>query len=439
MIGAAGFNRISKYKENTVFTTSLYKIDRLIEEKTLLEEETPEQLVEHRLPACYTNYKDVFSKKASDQLAPYRLYNYKIQLEGENNLGFSPLYNHNLEELLAMKKYITDNLHKGFIASSNAPYTVPILFARKGDSSLRFCIDYRKLNLLTKKDRYLLPLIDETLACLGKAQIFTKLDIRQAFHRIRIHPDSEDLTTFCTRYSTYKMKVVPFGLTNSPATYQCYINNVLFDYLDDFCTAYLDDILIYSENKLEHEAHVKKVLERLRKAGLQADIKKSEFSIKRTKYLGFIISTKGIEVDLDKIAVIKDWQPPSTVKGIQSFLGFCNFYRCFIREYRRIARPLNKLTQKGASFVFDQACQEAFKELKRRLTTLPILGHYNPEAESMLETDASDEVVAGILSQKGEDQLWHPIAYFSKTIAPAEYNYEIHNKELLAIIRVLDQ
>jgi hypothetical protein len=312
MIGAAGFTRLSKHKGNTVFTTSLYKIDRLIEKKTSLLEETLEQLVERQLPACYTDYKDIFSKAVSDQLAPYWLYDYKIQLEGENNLGFSPLYNYSLEELQAIKKYITENLQKGFIASSSTLYTAPILFARKGNSSLQFCIDFRKLNLITQKNRYPLPLIDKTLACLGKARIFTKLDIRQAFYRIQIHPDSEDLTTFQTQYRTYKIKVVPFGLTNSPATYQYYINNVLFDYLDDFCTAYLDDILIYSENKLEYKA------------------------------------------------VIQDWQPPTTVKGVQSFLGFCNFYRCFIKEYRRIARSLNRLTRKGTPFIFDKACQEAF-------------------------------------------------------------------------------
>jgi hypothetical protein len=149
-------------------------------------------------------------------------------------------------------------------------------------------------------------LIDKILVYLGKAWIFTKLDIRQAFYRIQIYSDSEDLTTFRIQYRTYKIKVVPFGLTNNPATYQYYINNILFNYLDDFCTAYLDNILIYSENKLEYKAQVKKVLEYLRKAGLQADIKKSKFSIKRTKYLGFIISTESIEIDLEKVAVIQN-------------------------------------------------------------------------------------------------------------------------------------
>jgi hypothetical protein len=160
------------------------------------------------------------------------------------------------KELEIVKQYLVDNLNKGFIAPSQAPFAAPVLFVRKANGSLRFCIDFRKLNQITRKDRYPLPLIDETLARISKAKIFTKLDIRQAFHRIRIDPQAEELTTFRTRYSLYKCKVLPFGLTNGPATYQRYMNNVLFDYLDDFATAYLDDILIYLEDPLEHEIHV---------------------------------------------------------------------------------------------------------------------------------------------------------------------------------------
>ena len=167
-----------------------------------------------------------------------------------------------------MKKYIEENLPRGFIEPSQSPFASPVLFIKKPNGGLRFYINYRKLNAITKKDRYPLPLIDETLTRLGKARIFTKLDIRQAFHRIRMHLDSEDLTTFRTRYGAYKCKVLPFGLTNGPATYQRYMNDILFDYLDVFCTAYLDDILIYSENELEHAEHVRKVLQRLRDVGL---------------------------------------------------------------------------------------------------------------------------------------------------------------------------
>jgi len=252
-------------------------------------------------------------------------------------------------------------------------------------------------------------------------------------------PASEDLTTFRTRYGSYKCKVLPFGLTNGPATYQRYMNDVLFDYLDEFCTAYLDDILIYSDNELEHQVHVKKVLERLRNAGLQVDIKKCEFGVKRTKYLGFIVSTEGIEVDPEKVEAIRNWKPPCTVKGIQSFLGFCNFYRRFIRDYGVVAKPLVRLTKNNTPFVFDDNCTEAFEELKDRLTSSPILRHYDPDLESILETDASDGVVAGVLSQLHLDGEWYPMAFFSKTMAPAECNYKVHDKEMLAIVRSLSQ
>jgi len=445
VINATGFHRNLRKEGTVAFSTSLYEIDRLIEEKqeeisTVEEDETNEQLVARLLPEEYQDLRKAFSKIESDTLAPHRTYDHRIELEAENTLGYSPLRQHSLEELLAAKKYIEENLHKGFIEPSQAPFASPILFARKGDGSLRFCVDYRKLNALTRKDRYPLPLIDETLARLRKAKIFTKLDIRQAFHKMRIHPDSEELTTFRTRYGAYKYKVLPFGLTNGPATFQRYINDVLFDFLDDFVTAYLDDILIYSEDELEHTAHVRKVIQRLQEAGLQIDIKKCEFSTKRTKYLGFIVSTEGIEVDPEKIEVIIAWQIPTTVKGVQSFLGFCNFYRRFIREYGRVAKPLTRLTKKDVVFVFDENCEEAFKELKARLTSAPILGHYDPERETMLELDASDGITAGIFSQLDPaDGQWHPVAFFSKTMAPAECNYEIHDKEMLAIIHALEQ
>ncbi|RAL64648.1 hypothetical protein DID88_001681 [Monilinia fructigena] len=323
-----------------------------------------------------------------------------------------------MQQLEVIKEYLTENLSKGFIEPSQAPFAAPTLFVRKPNGSLRFCIDFRLLNSLTRKDRYPLPLIDETLARLAGAKIYTKLDIRQAFHRIRMDPASEEYTTFRTRYGSYKCKVLPFGLTNGPATYQRYMNDVLFDYLDVFCTAYLDDILIYSENEEEHEAHVKLVLARLESAELQADLKKCEFNVKRTKYLGFIISTHGIEVDPEKVEVVESWTYPSTVKGVQSFLGFCNFYRRFIKDYGIIAKPLTELTKSNVIFHFDDMCRNAFDVLKSKLTSAPLLQHYDYNLPCMLETDASDGVIAS-------------------TMIAAELNYEVHDKEMLSIIRSL--
>jgi transposase InsO family protein len=442
-ISAIGIHYNLRVPSNEAFTTSIYEIDRILQEQ----EETPdkqeaanwEALRKVLPPDHFRKYQNVFSKQESDKLPPHRPYDHKIELEGENTLGYSPLYHMTTQELETVKQYLVDNLSKGFIEPSQAPFAAPVLFVKKANGSLRFCIDFRKLNQITRKDRYPIPLIEETLARIGRAKIFTKLDIRQAFHRIRIDPQSEELTTFRTRYGSYKCKVLPFGLTNGPATFQRYMNDVLFDYLDDFCTAYLDDILIYSEDPLDHALHIQKVLQRLQDAGLQVDMKKCEFGVTRTKYLGFIISTDGIEVDQDKVSVVRDWQAPTTVRGIQSFLGFCNFYRRFIRNYGVIARPLVRLTKTGVPFKFDRDCWEAFEELKSRLTSSSILRHYDPELQSMVETDASDGVIAGVLSQLYPDGEWYPVAYFSKTMAPAECNYGIHDKEMLAIVKSLDE
>jgi hypothetical protein len=434
-ISASAFRMQSRRQDNISFSTSLYEIDRMINEKEDLDDDTTLEEIKAKVPVQSQAYLDVFSKAASDRLPPHRSYDHRIQLESENTLGYSPLWHQSTDELKAIKQYLLENLDKGFIEASQAPYASPTLFVKKPNGSLRFCVDFRKLNLLSRKDRYPLPLIDETLARISQAKVFTKLDIRQAFYRIRIHPDSEELTTFRTRYGAYKYKVLPFGLTNGPATYQRYMNDVLFDYLDDFCTAYLDDILIYSDDILSHHEHVNKVLQRLRDAGLQADIRKCEFGVTRTKYLGFIISTDGIEVDPEKTEVIHHWKEPKTVKGIQSFLGFCNFYRRFIRDFGILARPLSQLTKDNVPFQFDDVCRKAFQELKRRLTEAPILRHYDYNLETMLETDASDGVIAGVLSQLHPDGNWYPVGYFSKTMAPSELNYQIHDKEMLAIVR----
>ena len=233
LIGATGFQRHICQEGTETFITSLYEISRMIEEQQGLLDLVEAKEIQAKLPTEYHDFTDVFSKKQSDTLPPYRKgADHQIKLEGEVSLGYCPLYKQSAEELEAAKQYIMENLHKGFIEPRTALYASPILMARKPDGGLRFCVDYRKLNAITKKDRYPLPLIDEMLQRVSKARFFTKLDIRQGFHRIRIDPDSEDLTTFRTRYGSFKYKVMPFGVTNGPATFQRYINTTLADYLD---------------------------------------------------------------------------------------------------------------------------------------------------------------------------------------------------------------
>ena len=230
-------------------------------------------------------------------------------------------------ELRALKQYLEENLSKGFIRASKSSGASPVLFAKKSDGSLRFCVDYRALNEITKKNRYPLPLIDETLNRLHKAKYYTRLDLCWAFNLIRIPSGDEWLTAFRTRYELFEYLVIPFGLTNAPATFQSFINDTLREFLDIFCVAYLDDILIYSEDYQTHVEHVRKVLEKLQGAGLYLKPEKCEFHTKSTTFLGFVVSADGISMDSKKVSTIQEWEVPQNVKALQYFLGFGNFYR----------------------------------------------------------------------------------------------------------------
>ena len=264
--------------------------------------------------------------------------------------------------------------------------------------------------------------------------MFTKIDIQQAFHKLRMAIESKDATTFASQFGAYKWKVMPFGLTGGPALWQRFINDLLWEYLNEFCTAYLDDILIYSSSMKEHWQHVQKVLIKLQEAEIPVDVAKCEFHITKTKYLGLIISVDGIKMDPAKVESIKQWNTPTCVTEVRSFIGFCNFYCCFIKNFSKIAGPLNSLIKKDAKFAWSDKCKLAFKRLKKHVCKAPILVHFDPSKECHVETNSSDYVSAGVLSQK-DNGILHPVAYFSKRIAPAECNYEIYDKELLAIIR----
>jgi RNase H-like domain found in reverse transcriptase/Reverse transcriptase (RNA-dependent DNA polymerase) len=302
-------------------------------------------------------------------------------------------------------------------------------------------VDYRALNRITRKDRYPLPLITETLRGLSQATWFSKLDVSAAFHRIRIRKGDEWKTAFRTRFGLYEWLVTPFGLTGAPATFQRYINWALRDYLDDCCSAYIDDVLIYTSGTLnEHRERVRGVISRLRDAGLRLDIDKCEFEQKRVKYLGYIVDCeKGISVDPEKVAAIREWEPPSSVRGIRSFVGFANYYRDFIPMFTHLAKPLTNLTKKDVSFEWKEAQQEAFEVLKECLIHAPVLMLFDPDRPTRLEPDSSGYATGGALYQMDDQNRWRPVAFHSKRIEDRELAYDIHDKELLAVIRCLSE
>lgn len=392
----------------------------------------------NRIPKWLQHNESVFSELDSRMLPLHREIDHRIVLKDGSTPPFGKLYGMTKEELVTLREWLQDNLSKGFIRPSSSPAASPVLFVKKSNGKLRLCMDYRALNAITVKNRYPIPLISETLDRLSKARYFTKVDVIAAFNRIRIAEGDEWKTAFRTRYGLFESLAMPFGLTNAPSTFQNYINNTLQEYLDVFCTAYLDDVLIYSNTRQEHRQHVNKVLEKLRHAGLQLDLEKCQFEATEVKYLGLMISRRGIEMDSTKIECIRNWNTPVNVKDIQAFLGFANFYRRFIKSFSTIARPLTELTKKNATWNWSLSCQKAFDKLKGEFVKSPILRHFDPDRRSLVEVDSSEWAHGGILSQYDDNGILHPVAYFSGKLSPAEINYEIYDKELLAVVRALE-
>ena len=273
---------------------------------------------------------------------------------------------------------------------------------------------------------------------MAKARYFTKLNIIAVFNKLRIAKGEEQKTAFRTRYSLYESLIMNFGLTGAPGSFQEYINNALLEYLDRFYTVYLDDVLIYSNTKKEYTRHVRLVLEKLRAAGLQVDIAKCEFSIPKVKYLGLLIGIDGVEIDLKKVSIVNEQTVSRNLKDVQSFLGFANFYRRFIRGFSRLAKPLTALTRKDYPFEQLPPCQVAFDALKEVFYLALILILQNPDRESIVEVDTSNFITGRYLSQYDDTRFLRPVAYFLAKMTDAECNYEIYDKELLVIIKAFE-
>ncbi|SGY12272.1 BQ5605_C011g06450 [Microbotryum silenes-dioicae] len=377
-----------------------------------------------------------FSKVKADQLPPHRKFDLSIDLEDNTTPPFGPLYPFSETELQTLSSWLKENLSKNFIRASTSPAGAPVLFVRKKDGSLCLCVDYRGLNKITRKNCYPLPLIPEALDRIRGAKIYTKLDLRSGYNLVRIKEGDEWKTTFQTRYGHFECLVMPFGLTNAPAAFQHLMNSIFRDLLDVSVLIYLDDILIFSGNKSQHTWHVQEVLQRLINNKLYCNPKKCEFNRASTEYLGFIISPSGVSMSQDKVKAITSWPTPTSLKELQQFLGFCNFYRRFIKGYSRVIAPLTQLLKKNTPFLLDLAALSSLNRLKQIFTSGAILCHFNPLLPSIIETDASDFAISGILSQVTDGHL-RPVAFMSRKMLPAEQNYEIHDKELLAIIECI--
>ncbi|QRV81327.1 Transposon Tf2-1 polyprotein [Ceratobasidium sp. AG-Ba] len=390
------------------------------------------------IPEEFMEFIDVFSEELFKKLPEHRSFDCNIDfVEGSGLPKPAKVYPLSPIESRTIKEFIDQELADGKIRPSKSPIASPCFFVKKKDGSLRLVTDYWKINNITIPDQFPMPLQVELVDQVKNAKIYSKLDLRWGFNNIRIKEGDEWKTAFRTAYGIYEYLVMPFGLKNAPAVLQRMMNDIFRHLLGVTVVVYMDDILIFSEKEEDHAEHVKEVLKILRENNLYAKLSKCKFFVKKVIFLGLVITPEGISMEEEKIKAIMEWGAPRKIKEVQAFLGFVNFYRRFIAEFSKIARPLHNLTKKDTKFEWNQECQQALEEIKKRVSQDPVLIHPNPDKPFILETDASGIAIGAILSQRGDDGYLHPVAYLSKSYNDAQRNYDTANKELLAIVESL--
>ena len=335
-------------------------------------------------------------------------------------------------EMQELSNQLQELSDKGFIRPSFSPWGAPVLFLKKKDGTFRMCIDYRELNKVTIKNRYPLPRIDDLFDQLQGSSYYSKIDLRSGYHQLHVQEEDIPKTAFRTRYGHYEFLVMPFGLTNAPAVFMDLMNHVCKPYLDKFVIVFIDDILIYSKSREEHEEHLRLTLELLKKEQLYAKISKCDFWIREVDFLGHVVNEKGIHVDPSKIEAIKNWAAPKAPTEVRQFLGLAGYYRRFIEGFSKISQPLTALTHKGKKYDWGEKQENAIQTLKQKLCSAPILSLSEGTDDFVVCCDASIQGLGCVLMQREK-----VIAYASRQLKIHEKNYTTHDLELGAVVFAL--
>ena len=378
------------------------------------------------------DFQDVFPASVPSGLPPLRGIEHQIDLIPGASLPNRPAYRSNPQETTEIQKQVEELLNKGWVRDSMSPCAVPVILVPKKDGTWRMCSDCRALNNITIKYRHPIPRLDDLLDELHGACYFSKIDLKSGYNQIRIKEGDEWKTAFKTKYGLYEWLVMPFGLTNAPSTFMRLMNHVMREFIGKFVVVYFDDILIYSTTLELHVEHLKSVLSMLRKEQLFANLEKCTFCTDHVVFLGFVISSNGVQVDEEKVKAIQEWPTPKSVTEVRSFHGLASFYRRFVKDFSTIAAPLNEVVKKNVGFHWGKKQEEAFAALKHQLTQAPILALPNFAKSFEIECDASNVGIGAVLLQEG-----HPIAYFSEKLSGAALNYSTYDKELYALVRAL--
>jgi hypothetical protein len=393
------------------------------------------------IPDYVKIFGQVFSEEGFAKLPNWKPWDHAIELVPGAQPKGCKVYLISVTEQSELDRFLTENLETGHIRQSKSPMAFPVFFIKKKDGLLQLVQDYRMLNDMMVKNKYPLPLISELVNQLRGAKYFTKLDVRWGFNNVKIQEGDEWKAAFRTNRGLFKPLVMFFGLTNSPTTFQTMMNDMFTDMISEgMVVVYLDDILIFTKDLEEHCRITHRVLGRLAEHQLYLRPKKCEFERTHIEYLGLIISENQVEMDPVKVVGVADWPEPCNKREVQSFLGFANFYHQFIKDFSYHARPLFNLTKNEQKWQWGSSEISAFRKLKELVTSAPVLTTPTDDQSFCIEADSSDFVTGAVLSQLStEDGKWHPVAYYSKSLSETERNYEIHNKEMLAIIRALDE
>jgi len=393
------------------------------------------------VPEYLKEFNSVFSKESFDALPESKKWDHAVKLipgEKASNCKVSPLAPTEQKEL---DQFLKENLETGQIHPYKSPMASLVFFIKKKDGTLWVVQDYWALNAMTVKNKYPLPLISKLINKLRGAKYFTKLDVLWGFNNVQMKEGDEWKAAFQTNRGLFKPLVMFFGLCNSLATFQTMMDDIFDDLITEgVVVVYLDDILIFTETLKEHQRVTWRVMELLQKNNLFLKPEKCKFKKTEVEYLGVIISQNSVKMDPVKVAGVMEWPTPSNRKEVQSFLGFTNFYCRFIQGFSHLAHPLFDLTWKDMEWRWGAEEQSEFDSLKERITTAPILALPDNSQPFRIEADSSDFATGTVLSQHSpEDNKWHPVAFLSKSLSPVEQNYEIHDKEMLAIVRALEE
>ena len=383
-------------------------------------------------------YQAILPKSLPTKLPPNRYVDHEIDVVPGSCPPSRAAYRLPKPELDEMQRQLTSLLEKGFIEPSKSPYGAPVFFVKKADKSLRMVCDWRDLNRITIKNKACLPNADDLFDVIQGSSYFSKLDLHSGYNQVRIHDDDVHKTAINTPFGHFHFRVMGFGLTNAPATFQTLMNDILRPYLRKFVVVFLDDILIFSSTWNDHLEHIRTVFEALRQNQLYCKPVKCQFGSKEIPFLGHRISGSSIAPDPEKLKAVTDWPCPGSVSEVRSFLGFANYFRRYIDHYSDISGPLEEVSGKNSRFAWNKDRQHAFEQLKQALLKAPVLSLANVDLPFRVITDASDHAVAGVLLQQGQDNPgWHPVAYASRKLTSSERNYTAVERETLAVIFAL--